>query len=77
MFLGIGGGPEGVLAASALDAYDCGFQGRFIFDTDILKKRATKMGIYDLIRNINLMKLLKVTVYFAQQVLQKVILLMV
>ena len=26
-FLGIGGGPEGVLAASALDAFDCKFQG--------------------------------------------------
>ena len=32
LFLGIGGGPEGVLAACALDAYNCGFQGRFIFD---------------------------------------------
>ena len=26
IFLGIGGGPEGVLAAAALDAYDCSFQ---------------------------------------------------
>ncbi len=26
IFLGIGGGPEGVLAAAALDAYDCHFQ---------------------------------------------------
>ena len=34
MFLGIGGGPEGVLAAAALDAYDCHFQGRFIFDNE-------------------------------------------
>ena len=45
MFLGIGGGPEGVLAASALDSFNCGFQGRFIFDTDNDKERATKMGI--------------------------------
>ena len=30
IFLGIGGGPEGVLAASAIDAYGCKFQGRFI-----------------------------------------------
>ena len=29
LFLGIGGGPEGVLAASALDAYNCFFQGKF------------------------------------------------
>jgi len=45
IFLGIGGGPEGVLAASALDAYGCYFQGRFIFDTDEDKLRAKKMGI--------------------------------
>jgi len=47
IFLGIGGGPEGVLAASALDAYGCYFQGRFIFDTDEDKIRAKKMGIND------------------------------
>ena len=47
IFLGIGGGPEGVLAASALDAYGCYFQGRFIFDTDEDKIRAKKMGIIE------------------------------
>ena len=45
IFLGIGGGPEGVLAASALDAYECAFQGRFLFDTEEDKIRAKKMGI--------------------------------
>ena len=30
IFLGIGGGPEGVLAAAALDTFNCSFQGRFI-----------------------------------------------
>ena len=40
MYLGIGGGPEGVLAASALDTFDCYFQGRFIFDNEkILTKQ--------------------------------------
>ena len=48
IFLGIGGGPEGVLAAAALDAYNCSFQGRFLFDTDEDKTRARKMGIKDL-----------------------------
>jgi len=48
IYLGIGGGPEGVLAASALDAFDCNFQGRFLFETDNDKKRAQKMGIKDL-----------------------------
>ena len=48
IFLGIGGGPEGVLAASAIDAFNCGFQGRFLFDTDENKKRAKSMGIDNL-----------------------------
>ncbi len=48
IFLGTGGGPEGVLAASALDAYNCKFQGRFIFKTNEDKDRAKKMGIKDL-----------------------------
>jgi fructose-1,6-bisphosphatase II / sedoheptulose-1,7-bisphosphatase len=48
IFLGIGGGPEGVLAAAALDSYDCYFQGRFLFETDDDRKRAKLMGINDL-----------------------------
>ncbi|WP_072090602.1 class II fructose-bisphosphatase [Candidatus Pelagibacter communis] len=48
IFLGIGGGPEGVLAAAALDAYDCSFQGRFLFKTNEDITRAKKMGIKNL-----------------------------
>ena len=44
LFLGIGGGPEGVLAASALDAYGCYFQGKFIFENDEEKLRAVRWG---------------------------------
>ena len=47
LFLGIGGGPEGVLAASALDTFDCKFQGRFIFNNEMDKERAKKMGVTD------------------------------
>ncbi len=47
IFLGIGGGPEGVLAATALDAFGCSFQGRFLFETDEDKKRAIEMDIKD------------------------------
>ena len=54
IFLGIGGGPEGVLAASALDTFECGFQCRFIFDTDDAKLRAKKMGIKDLTKKYEL-----------------------
>ena len=48
IFLGIGGGPEGVLAASALDSFNCNFQGRFLFKTEKDIARAKKMGINDL-----------------------------
>ena len=54
IFLGIGGGPEGVLAASALDAFGCFFQGKFIFETDNDKIRAKKMGIKDFDRKYEL-----------------------
>ena len=54
IFLGIGGGPEGVLAASALDAFDCNFQGRFLFKTNDDKKRAKEMGIKDLSKKYEL-----------------------
>ena len=54
IFLGIGGGPEGVLAAAALDTFNCSFQGRFIFDTDDDKLRAKKMGIKDLTKKYEL-----------------------
>ena len=54
LFMGIGGGPEGVLAASALDTYGCFFQGRFIFENENDKLRAKKMGIKDLDKKYNL-----------------------
>ena len=48
MFIGVGGGPEGVIAACALDSYDCHFQGRFIFDNEKDKLEAKSLGITDL-----------------------------
>ena len=54
LFLGVGGGPEGVLAASALDAYNCFFQGRFLFNTEKDKNRAKKMGVKDLDKKYSL-----------------------
>ena len=36
------------LAASALDVFECFFQGKFIFDNDKDKMRANQMGIYNL-----------------------------
>ena len=54
LFLGIGGGPEGVLAASALDAYNCFFQGQLLFDNENDKSRAKQMGVKDLTKKYDL-----------------------
>ena len=57
--MGIGGGPEGVLAASALDAFDCFFQGRFIFDNANDISRAKEMGIDNLEKKYSLNEVIK------------------
>ena len=59
IFLGTGGGPEGVLAASALDTYGCHFQGRFIFDNQKDINEAQKMGITDLKKKYELNEIIK------------------
>ena len=59
MYLGIGGGPEGVLVASALDAFDCHFQGRFIFDNQKDINEAKKIGISDLNKKYELSEIIK------------------
>ena len=59
IFLGIGGGPEGVLAAAALDAYDCHFQGKFIFDNEKDINEAKKMGITDLNKKYQINEIVK------------------
>jgi fructose-1,6-bisphosphatase II / sedoheptulose-1,7-bisphosphatase len=59
IFLGVGGGPEGVLAASALDAYNCHFQGRFIFDNEKNINEAKKIGISDLNKKYQLDEIVK------------------
>ncbi|MDC3068428.1 class II fructose-bisphosphatase [Candidatus Pelagibacter sp.] len=59
IFLGIGGGPEGVLAASAIDAYGCKFQGRFLFENEKDITRAKRMGIKDLKKKYDLKEIIK------------------
>ena len=59
IFLGIGGGPEGVLAASALDAFNCKFQGRFLFKTNEDINRAKIMGIKELNKKYNLNEIVR------------------
>ena len=59
IFLGIGGGPEGVLASAALDTFECNFQGRFLFHTEKDKRRAHKMGISNLKKKYELDEIVK------------------
>jgi fructose-1,6-bisphosphatase II / sedoheptulose-1,7-bisphosphatase len=47
IYLGIGGAPEGVLAAAALRCIGGQMQTRLIIDTDELRTRTAKMGIKD------------------------------
>lgn len=47
IYLGIGGAPEGVLAAAALRCIGGQMQGRLIFNNDEQRARAAKMGVKD------------------------------
>ncbi len=66
MYMGIGGAPEGVLAAAALRCIGGQMQGRLLFDgEDEQKERARRMGITDLTRKYKLEELAKGDVMFA------------
>ena len=53
------GGPEGVLAAAALDALGCYFQGKFLFDTEESINRAKTMGITDINKKYEIKDIIK------------------
>ena len=59
IFMGTGGGPEGVIVASALKTLDCIFQGRFLFKSDEEINRAQKMGINDLNKKYEINEIVK------------------
>jgi fructose-1,6-bisphosphatase II / sedoheptulose-1,7-bisphosphatase len=65
MYMGIGGAPEGVLAAAALRSIGGQMQGRLIFSKDEERNRAKRMGISDLSRKYQLEDLAKGDVMFA------------
>ena len=66
MYMGIGGAPEGVLAAAALRCIGGQMQGRLLFDgEDEQKERAKRMGITDFNRKYLLTELAKGDVMFA------------
>ena len=59
IFMGIGGGPEGVIAAAALKTLNCKFQGRFLFKSEKEIYRAQKMGIKDLNKKYEINQIVK------------------
>lgn len=65
LYYGIGGAPEGVLAAAALRCIGGQFQGRLLFRDEDEKARATRMGITDFDRKYTLHELARGEVMFA------------
>ena len=65
IYMGIGGAPEGVLAAAALRSIGGQMQGRLLFSKQEEKDRALRMGITDLNRKYHLEDLAKGDVMFA------------
>jgi fructose-1,6-bisphosphatase II / sedoheptulose-1,7-bisphosphatase len=65
IYMGIGGAPEGVLAAAALRCIGGQFQGRLVFRNDDERKRADKWGIKDYDRKYSLHELAAGDVMFA------------
>jgi fructose-1,6-bisphosphatase II / sedoheptulose-1,7-bisphosphatase len=65
IYLGVGGAPEGVLAASALRCIGGQMQGRLVLDTEKKRERATQMGIKDPRKKYNLIELVKGDCVFA------------
>ena len=64
IYLGVGGGPEGVLAAAALDCLGGQMQTRLVLSDDAEVKRAKKLGITDLKRKYNISDMVKGDVIF-------------
>jgi len=64
IYIGIGGSPEGVLAAAALNCLDCQMQTRLVFQNDKQIKRAKILGIKDLKRKYNVNDMVREDVIF-------------
>jgi len=64
IYIGIGGGPEGVLAASALSCLNCQMQTRLVFKNSKEKDKAKRLGINDLEKKYNIEDMVKGDVIF-------------
>ena len=65
MYMGIGGAPEGVLAAAALRCVGGQMQGRLLFDDNDQRDRAKRMGVTDFNQKYNLEEMASGNVMFA------------
>jgi fructose-1,6-bisphosphatase II / sedoheptulose-1,7-bisphosphatase len=65
LYLGSGGAPEGVLAASALKCVGGHFQGRLLFRNDDERARAERTGVTDFDRKYDLHDLVSKDAVFA------------
>jgi len=65
IYVGIGGAPEGVLAAAALNCLDCQMQTRLVFQDIKQKNRAMKFGIKNLSKKYNIEDMVKGDVIFS------------
>ena len=65
IYMGLGGAPEGVLAAAALRCIGGQMQGRLIFRNDEERARAAKWGVTDLARKYSLHELVSGDVVFS------------
>jgi len=65
IYMGIGGAPEGVLAAAALRCIGGQMQCRLVLDTDEKRERAAKMGIKDPRRRFEIEDMVKGDCLFA------------
>ena len=63
IYLGIGGGPEGVITAAALSCFGGQIQGRLILDKNE-KQRASKLGVIDTEKKYNIDDMVKGDVIF-------------
>ncbi|AFX99438.1 fructose-1,6-bisphosphatase, class II [Candidatus Endolissoclinum faulkneri L2] len=65
IYMGLGGAPEGVLAAAAMRCIGGQIQGRLIFRDDVEKSRAHHCGITDVNKKYDMMELSSGEVIFA------------
>ena len=65
IYLGVGGAPEGVLAAAALRCIGGQMQGRLVFRNDEERARAIRIGITDLAKKYNIQEMASGDVMFA------------